>query len=158
MTAARLHHGTAVVVGTMGILVTGASGAGKSRLALDIITEATGRGLFGALVADDQVRLSVVNGRILGEGPPSIAGMIEIRGSRIARVANIAAAIMHVAVAPADTTAKGRIPPFDERFEIDEGHGLPLLRLAYPGAPSRASALAAIYGFAGGKGPFFSIS
>ena len=77
-------HATCVRVGragkvfqapsTAGVLLVGASGAGKSDLALRLI----GRG--ARLVADDRVDLSVVRGRLVARAPKSLAGLMEIRG------------------------------------------------------------------------------
>ncbi|MFN3858992.1 MAG: HPr kinase/phosphorylase [Caulobacter sp.] len=61
-----------------GALLEGPSGAGKSDLAL----RAMAAGL--ALVADDRVSLWVDAGRLYGRAPPSLAGLIEVRGLGVA--------------------------------------------------------------------------
>ena len=43
-------HGTAIVIGTAGLLFIGPSGTGKSAVALHCIEAARARGLFAALV------------------------------------------------------------------------------------------------------------
>lgn len=48
-------HGTAAVVGEAGVLIRGASGAGKSSLALALVDAAAARGLFARLVGDDRI-------------------------------------------------------------------------------------------------------
>ncbi|NLH83759.1 MAG: serine kinase, partial [Phyllobacteriaceae bacterium] len=48
-------HASAVLYEGRGVLVRGASGAGKSRLVFDLVDEAATRGLDAALVADDRV-------------------------------------------------------------------------------------------------------
>lgn len=73
-------HATVVVVGHAGILIEGASGTGKSTLALHLLERSRARGGHAALVADDRVWLSVRGGRLVAEVPDAIAGMIEIRG------------------------------------------------------------------------------
>ena len=48
-------HGTAIVIGTTGLIFVGPSGSGKTAAALHCIGRAGAHGLFSALVADDQV-------------------------------------------------------------------------------------------------------
>ena len=47
-------HATVVLVGEAGVLIRGASGSGKSALALALMSEAGRRGLFARLVGDDR--------------------------------------------------------------------------------------------------------
>lgn len=81
------EHATAVLVGSRAVLIRGAAGSGKSRLAWSLLEAArAGKILFARLVADDRVALSALNGRLLAAAPSQIAGMIELRGSGILRV------------------------------------------------------------------------
>ncbi len=81
------EHATAVLVGSRAVLIRGAAGSGKSRLAWSLLEAAqTGKILFARLVADDRVTLSALNGRLIAAAPSQIAGMIELRGSGILRV------------------------------------------------------------------------
>ena len=64
---------TAVALDGRGLLITGASGAGKSALALDLIA------MGGALIADDLVLLSADEGRLFADAPRQ-RGLIEARG------------------------------------------------------------------------------
>jgi serine kinase of HPr protein (carbohydrate metabolism regulator) len=73
-------HATCVVVGEAGVLIRGASGAGKSKLARSLLAEAGRRGVFGRLVGDDRIAVEAAGGRLLATGHPSIAGLIEARG------------------------------------------------------------------------------
>ena len=73
-------HATAVIYGECGVVILGASGAGKSSLALALISQARLLGRFGALVGDDRVWVEAVNGRLLLSGAPHVAGLIERRG------------------------------------------------------------------------------
>lgn len=78
-------HGTALLLGTAGVLLRGPSGSGKSILALCLIDHWQGRGLPGFLVADDRVDL-VRAGESLGMRPPAtLAGLIELRGRGIVK-------------------------------------------------------------------------
>lgn len=74
-------HGTCVAIGAAGVLLRGASGAGKSDLALRLI-EAGAR-----LVADDRVRLARAGARLRASAPEALAGLIEVRGLGIVRLA-----------------------------------------------------------------------
>lgn len=69
-----LLHGSCVAFRGRGLLILGASGAGKSSLALEMMS-------FGAmLVADDRVQLGAQRGRITADCPEQIRGRIEARG------------------------------------------------------------------------------
>jgi HPr kinase/phosphorylase len=67
-------HASVVALGSQrGVLIKGASGTGKSLLALRLMA-------YGAqLVADDRVDLSVEGGQLIARAPPQIAGRIEAR-------------------------------------------------------------------------------
>lgn len=73
-------HATALVFGDRGILVAGGSGAGKTRLALALLDAARAAGVFGRLIADDQVFCAVRAGRLVVSTPPPLAGLVEVRG------------------------------------------------------------------------------
>jgi HPr kinase/phosphorylase len=62
------------------VLLLGASGAGKSDLALRLIDNGA------RLVADDRVLLSVKQGILQASAPPTIRGLIEIRGLGIVKM------------------------------------------------------------------------
>lgn len=68
-------HGVFMDVLGMGVLVTGASGIGKSELALELISRGHG------LVADDVVELSrVAPDTLEGRCPPMLKDFLEVRG------------------------------------------------------------------------------
>lgn len=69
-----LHGSAAALDKGRGVLLLGASGTGKSALALKLMA-------YGAhLVADDRVILSAQDGRVLARAPDAIKGRIEARG------------------------------------------------------------------------------
>ena len=70
-------HATAVLLGSDGVLIRGASGAGKSSLALALIERGA------RLIADDRLFISAVHGRLVATAPAAIAGQIELRGRGI---------------------------------------------------------------------------
>lgn len=84
MTAEKHNtHGTGILIGHHGVLLTGVSGAGKSLLALDLIEQARLRGDTALLISDDRVLLSTDEDGLVMEPPPTIEGMIELRGRGI---------------------------------------------------------------------------
>lgn len=62
-----------VAIGGVALLITGASGVGKSELALVLIDRGA------RLISDDQVALRQDAGRLLASPAPNIAGLIEVR-------------------------------------------------------------------------------
>lgn len=73
-------HATSVVFKGKGLLIKGASGSGKTDLALRIIH------VGGLLVADDYTQLQVEGKELIATPPPTIKGMIEIRGVGVTQV------------------------------------------------------------------------
>jgi serine kinase of HPr protein (carbohydrate metabolism regulator) len=67
-------HGTSVVFCGRGLLIRGASGSGKTDLALRLIDAG------GVLIADDYSEVTAKNGHLFATAPESIKGLIEIRG------------------------------------------------------------------------------
>ena len=83
-----LLHATAVAIEGRAVLITGASGRGKSDLALRLIDRGA------QLIADDQVDLDAA---LHAAPPPVLAGLIEVRGLGIVAmpfVAGIAVALV----------------------------------------------------------------
>jgi HPr kinase/phosphorylase len=73
-------HASCVVFAGTGILIRGASGAGKSVLAHMLIMR------HGAeLVADDRVTVSVEEGALMARPPGTLAGLLEVRGLGIVK-------------------------------------------------------------------------
>lgn len=70
----EIIHASAVAVAGQAALIIGASGTGKSGLALDLIS----RG--GKLVADDRTSLSTKDDHLIASSPKAIRGKIEARG------------------------------------------------------------------------------
>jgi HPr kinase/phosphorylase len=81
-------HASAVLVGSKAVLIRGPTGSGKSRLAWDLVNAAAqGASPFARLVADDRAHLENCSGRLLVRPAQALAGMIEIHGLGIRRVA-----------------------------------------------------------------------
>ena len=93
-----------------GALIEGASGVGKSDLAL----RALGSGL--RLVADDYTAVFASGGRLYGKAPDSLAGLIEVRGLGVVQAPAIAFAQVALIVRCIDAPgAVERLP--EPRFE-----------------------------------------
>ncbi len=80
-------HATVVLTGAKALLIRGASGAGKSRLAWDLLQSARQGALpFARLVADDRALLEAHHGQLLARPAPELAGLIEVHGLGIRQV------------------------------------------------------------------------
>lgn len=73
MTSLRLHA-TTVAIDGRGVMIIGASGSGKSDLALRLIDRGA------TLVSDDYTECVVRDGAVIASPPATIAGRIEVRG------------------------------------------------------------------------------
>lgn len=122
-------HATAIVVGTVGIVFTGPSGSGKSKLAFACLAAARRARLFAALIADDQIFLESVNGQVIARRPEPIAGLMEFRGTGIGSVKSLPHALVHLAVHPVISAESQRLPGENEQVALTETISLPLLRL-----------------------------
>lgn len=100
-------HASAVAFEGRGVLILGASGSGKSSLAMHLMK------MGATLVADDQTDLAVQNGDVFMHAPDSIAGLIEVRGVGLLN-AEASAAPLHLII-DLDTVETKRLPdPHDK--------------------------------------------
>lgn len=76
----QLIHAGCVIVGPIGLLIVGRSGAGKSALADVLVDTAVRKGQFGTLVSDDQTLLQRKRDILVGRPQERLAGFIEVRG------------------------------------------------------------------------------
>lgn len=97
-------HASCVTWEERGLLLLGASGAGKSALALELIA------LGAAMVADDRVVLRRDGGRLIASPPPRLAGLIEARGLGVLRMPHRADAALAMAL-DLDAVESARMPP-----------------------------------------------
>ena len=133
----RTHHGTAIAVDDRAALILGASGAGKSDLALRCLALGPSP-LIPAparLVADDRVILFPQEGRLRVAAPGTIRGRLEVRGMGILEVPFVEGAWLALVVELSAPEAVERLPDPAPRREV-QGVSLPALRLA----PFEASA------------------
>ncbi len=126
-------HATCVVLGEDGILIRGASGVGKSSLALDLIDRVTAGGRFARLISDDRVRVSGRSGRLVARAVPSIAGRVEIRGIGIVAIPHEPACILRLVI---DLDGKPpRMPELHARYADVLDIRLPRIKVDPRAAP-----------------------
>ncbi|MHA6346654.1 HPr kinase/phosphorylase [Roseivivax sp. CAU 1761] len=111
-------HGTAVAWESRALLIRGASGRGKSALALQLMAWGAG------LVADDRVCLAARADGVELSAPAPIRGLIEARGLGLLRAEAVAGARL-AAILDLDRAEPQRLPP--ARHETVLGHRVVLL-------------------------------
>jgi HPr kinase/phosphorylase len=133
-------HATALAIGAAGILIRGPSGAGKSRLALELIAEASRRGLFAQLVGDDRVAIEARGGRLIARGHPTIAGQIESRGEGIVDLAYESSVVIRLVLdlGAAAAPSPPRLPLPDAQTSLK---GVFLPQLCLDGAGSQQAGI-----------------
>jgi serine kinase of HPr protein (carbohydrate metabolism regulator) len=109
-------HASSVALGGRAVLITGASGSGKSDLTLRLID----RGF--TLVSDDQTLVRRDGDRLIASAPPSIKGKLEVRGIGIMEMET--ASDVAVALLVELTSEIQRLP--------DENRQRPLLGVMLP--------------------------
>jgi serine kinase of HPr protein (carbohydrate metabolism regulator) len=134
-------HATAIVIGDRGVLIRGASGSGKTTLALAVIAAARAAGRFGVLLADDQVLLSVREGRLICHTPPAIAGLVEVQGTTPQPVFYERSAVIDLLVTLVEQAEAPRYS--EDRWSEIAGCMLPELLLAARSVPGALPALLA---------------
>ncbi len=104
-------HGVLLQVYGRGVLITGASGIGKSEIALELVKKGH------ILVADDRVDVYRIHNHITGEAPTILKNLLELRGVGVIDIAMMFGA--------ASTSEKTRIDyvihleKWDKDFEYD---------------------------------------
>ncbi|SET65766.1 HPr kinase/phosphorylase [Oceanicella actignis] len=104
--------------GPAAALITGRAGAGKSRLALELISRGA------ALVADDRVTLTREGDALFAAAPAPIRGLIEARGVGLLRLPALDRARVVLAV-DLDRAESERLPP--ARESLLNGVRIPLV-------------------------------
>jgi len=138
--AGTLLHGVAVAVAVdadgplAGALILGSSGAGKSSLALSLIEACPFRRT--ALIADDMVRITQEEARLVADAPERLAGLIEIRGFGPTPVRSVSAAALAVAI-DLDGAAT-RLPAPEDFGPLSGGPTLPRYPFLWAGAEATA--------------------
>ncbi|MBK1637104.1 HPr kinase/phosphorylase [Rhodovulum adriaticum] len=105
-------HASCVAVKGRGILILGASGSGKSGLALQLMA------LGASLVADDRTVLAAEADGLIASAPAPLAGRIEARFVGILRAPRVPRARVVLAV-DMDRAEDQRLPPRREASFLD---------------------------------------
>ena len=136
-------HASCVAIGRAGVLLLGASGSGKSDLALRLIDGGA------RLVADDRVLLSAKKGALHAGAPATIRGLIEIRGVGIIKLPAAGSVPVRLAVELGREVSRLPAPRF-----YDAGppltHKVPLIGLDPRHASAPAKIRAALAAFSQG--------
>lgn len=136
--AASNCHATALIVADRGVLIMGPSGSGKTALALTLIDQATAAGRLARLVADDQLFLSTVSGRLLARAPSTTAGLAEARGFGPAPVKAEPLALIDLAV----LLVAADVAPRMHEAKAFEWHGVTTGQLVLPARDTVQATLA----------------
>lgn len=134
-------HASLVEIYSVGVLIIGESGIGKSETTLELIKKGH------KLVADDRVNITFVRDSLIGRAPELISGVMEVRGIGIIDVARIFG-VNSLLKSKKISYAIHLVPlhqdePFDrlgnsvQYLEI-LGHQIPMLNLPVSGARSMA--------------------
>lgn len=125
-----LLHGTAVALGERSAVIRGPSGSGKSDLALRCLFLPNSSRVTHKieLVADDQVLLNLSDLKVYASTPPSLAGLLEVRGLGILKMSHRSPCPVYLIVNLVQKEKIDRLPdPW--RFETVLGCALPVLKL-----------------------------
>lgn len=87
-------HASAVVIADRGVLIRGAPGSGKTKLAFELVRLMQARGGFACLLGDDRILLSETGGRVIMRPHPAIAGQAERRWEGVVEVSYEPAAVL----------------------------------------------------------------
>lgn len=116
-----LLHGTCVALNHKAVLICGKPGVGKSSLALQLIDRGA------TLISDDQTLLILEEGVLVAMAPPSLKGLMEVRGVGICSFPYQERAALELCVDLCEGEPLERLP----ELAFAEHHGLkvPLLKL-----------------------------
>ena len=144
MNSSSTVHASAVLVGARAVLIRGPSGSGKSGLALALIQAGESGALpFARLIGDDRVHLEPAHGRLLVRPAEALAGLIEVRGLGIRRIAFEPVAVVGLVVDLAATDSE-RLPALETTQTEVAGVVLPRLPVA-PGQDPYPLLIAALH-------------
>lgn len=119
MPDSKIFHASSVALGGRGVLILGASGSGKSSLALHLMA------LGAMLISDDQTVATAVEDRgILLSAPEAIRGRIEARGVGLLLVDDVQDVPLALVV-DLDASEEDRLPAHHTIPIL--GHSIPLL-------------------------------
>ncbi len=100
---AQTLHATCVSLHDNAVLITGASGSGKSTIGLQLMA------LGCDLVSDDRTILEMQDGQVMASCPATLSGLIEARGVGLLEARPVARATVRLVV-DLDRTTTDRLP------------------------------------------------
>lgn len=84
------HHCTCIKINSVGVMIEGESGAGKTSLGLGMLNAARFRAVEFAMVCDDQALIDIQrNNELWVKAPLPTAGKVELHGAGIAEIETI---------------------------------------------------------------------
>lgn len=141
-----LVHATCVAIAGRGVLLLGTPGSGKSSLALRLIDapgRATGEDVMDAvLVSDDQTHITREGTKLVASPPPSLAGLLEVRGLGVVKCRHIPSCELALAIRLSSSDMIERLPEPSFGTYAVAGGALPLTAMdpSSPAAPARIRA------------------
>ena len=121
---AKNIHASCIALGEDGVVFQGPSGCGQSDLTLRMIDEGA------ALVSDDYVLISAEEGETRATAPPTIEGLIEVRGLGLITVPYVSDIRVALVVELIDRADVPRLPdPDDTHIDLLPDMPVPLIRL-----------------------------
>jgi serine kinase of HPr protein (carbohydrate metabolism regulator) len=138
------RHATVLALGDRGVLIEGASGSGKSLLALSLLSDA-GPGRPAVLISDDQAYVRSSAGRLVASAPPATAGLAEARGLGPTTIAHEVACVVDLVVSLVEGDDAPRLD--EGEVVVVEGATVRRLRLAAGNVAGAALAVRAALGF-----------
>jgi serine kinase of HPr protein (carbohydrate metabolism regulator) len=121
------RHCCVVEIGGTGVLIEGASGSGKTSLALGLVDAAVRRGVESHFVADDQALIERRRDEVIATAPPATAGLSEVFGHGVVPVAHKDECRVGLLVRLVPDHEVDRMP--DTRTAEIEGIELPLVEV-----------------------------
>ncbi|MGI9463843.1 MAG: HPr kinase/phosphorylase [Aestuariivirgaceae bacterium] len=135
-------HATCVAVAGQGVLLTGASGSGKSDLALRLIDQSGcgvgGKPMSAKLVGDDQINLTRRGSTLIASPAAALAGLLEVRGIGIIHCAHLPEAPVHLVVELSPQQSIERMP--EPAAMVFEALGVSVTKIAVDAYQASASA------------------
>lgn len=121
------QHGCAIVLGSLGVVLLGDSGSGKSRLSHKLIESWSNRNQYARWVADDRMIVEQTAQAYLVTAPCSLQGLAERRFAGIETVICQTKAVVDLVVQILPGNQLERLPKADTRRLLPNGPAIPQL-------------------------------
>ncbi|EAU42651.1 hypothetical protein FP2506_07416 [Fulvimarina pelagi HTCC2506] len=123
-------HGTALLIGRVGILIRGPAQSGKTSLCISLLRRAASISQTAYLIADDRVDLRTCEDQIIMSSPEALTGLVEIAGIGIVREETAESSPLLLLVDLVAAEERTRMPDEDASIHILHGHRV--RRIALP--------------------------